>query len=65
MIMLSLMCILPGQYIVEIIELLELQDLADAMISVPGFQLGVEVRKKLMIGVTSVFTSLPNEHGET
>ncbi|KAF9512472.1 hypothetical protein BS47DRAFT_1363141 [Hydnum rufescens UP504] len=38
-------------YVEEIIELLELQDLADAMIGVPGFGLGVEARKRLTIGV--------------
>ena len=39
------------QYVEEVIELLELQDLADAMIGVPGFGLGVEARKRLTIGV--------------
>ena len=38
-------------YVEEIIELLELQDLADAMIGVSGFGLGVEARKRLTIGV--------------
>jgi ATP-binding cassette, subfamily G (WHITE), member 2, PDR len=48
---LSLTYILPVQYVEEIIELLELQDLADAMIGFPGFGLGVEARKRLTIGV--------------
>jgi ATP-binding cassette subfamily G (WHITE) protein 2 (SNQ2) len=38
-------------YVEEILELLELQDLADAMIGFPGFGLSVESRKRLTIGV--------------
>ena len=38
-------------YVEEIIELLELQDLADAMIGFPGYGLSVESRKRLTIGV--------------
>lgn len=38
-------------YVEEMIELLELQDLADAMIGFPGFGLSVESRKRLTIGV--------------
>lgn len=38
-------------YVEEIIQLLELEDLADAMIGFPGFGLGVEARKRLTIGV--------------
>ena len=33
------------QYVEEVIELLELQDLADATIGIPGFGLGVEARQ--------------------
>ena len=38
-------------YCEDIIELLELQDLADAMIGFPGFGLSVEARKRVTIGV--------------
>jgi ATP-binding cassette subfamily G (WHITE) protein 2 (SNQ2) len=38
-------------YVEEILELLELQDLADAMIGFPGYGLSVESRKRLTIGV--------------
>ncbi|KAH9469685.1 hypothetical protein Pst134EA_006966 [Puccinia striiformis f. sp. tritici] len=38
-------------YVEEVIQLLELEDLADAMIGYPGFGLGVEARKRLTIGV--------------
>ncbi|POW16404.1 hypothetical protein PSHT_06784 [Puccinia striiformis] len=38
-------------YVEEMIQLLELEDLADAMIGFPGFGLGVEARKRLTIGV--------------
>lgn len=38
-------------YVEEILELLELQDLADAMIGFPGYGLSVEARKRLTIGV--------------
>ncbi|KAI8460557.1 ABC-2 type transporter-domain-containing protein [Phakopsora pachyrhizi] len=38
-------------YVEEVIQLLELEDLADAMIGFPGFGLGVEARKRLTIGV--------------
>lgn len=39
------------QYVEDIIELLELQDLADAIIGFPGFGLGVGDRKRVTIGV--------------
>lgn len=35
----------------EVIQLLELEDLADSMIGSPGFGLGVEARKRVTIGV--------------
>ncbi|OCF43306.1 ATP-binding cassette transporter [Kwoniella heveanensis CBS 569] len=38
-------------YCEDIIELLELQDLADAMIGFPGYGLSVEARKRVTIGV--------------
>jgi ATP-binding cassette subfamily G (WHITE) protein 2 (SNQ2) len=38
-------------YVEDIIELLELQDLADGMIGFPGFGLSVEARKRVTIGV--------------
>lgn len=38
-------------YVEEVIQLLELEDIADAMIGFPGFGLGVEARKRLTIGV--------------
>jgi ATP-binding cassette, subfamily G (WHITE), member 2, SNQ2 len=38
-------------YVEEIIQLLEMEDIADAMIGVPGYGLGVEARKRLTIGV--------------
>ncbi|MBW0489555.1 hypothetical protein O181_029270, partial [Austropuccinia psidii MF-1] len=38
-------------YVEEIIQLLELEDLADAMIGFPGFGIGVEARKRVTIGV--------------
>ncbi|KAG0141461.1 hypothetical protein CROQUDRAFT_68265 [Cronartium quercuum f. sp. fusiforme G11] len=38
-------------YVEEVIQLLELEDLADAMIGFPGFGLGVEARKRVTIGV--------------
>ncbi|SCV67921.1 BQ2448_42 [Microbotryum intermedium] len=38
-------------YVEEIIQLLELEDLADAYIGFPGFGLGVEARKRVTIGV--------------
>ncbi|CAH7685997.1 ABC-2 type transporter-domain-containing protein [Phakopsora pachyrhizi] len=38
-------------YVEEVIQLLELEDLADAMVGFPGFGLGVEARKRLTIGV--------------
>ncbi|KAH8927386.1 hypothetical protein BT69DRAFT_1347368 [Atractiella rhizophila] len=38
-------------YCEEIIQLLEMEDLADSMIGFPGFGLGVEARKRLTIGV--------------
>ncbi|WWD20557.1 hypothetical protein CI109_105033 [Kwoniella shandongensis] len=38
-------------YVEDIIELLELQDLADAMIGFPGYGLSVEARKRVTIGV--------------
>lgn len=38
-------------YCEEIIRLLELEDLADAIIGFPGFGLGVEERKRVTIGV--------------
>ncbi|CAK9785424.1 ABC transporter [Cutaneotrichosporon oleaginosum] len=41
-------------YVDTIIELLELQDLEDAIIGVPGAGLGVEQRKRLTIGVELV-----------
>lgn len=40
-----------NDYCEDIIELLELQDLADAMIGFPGYGLSVEARKRLTIGV--------------
>ncbi|WAQ82669.1 hypothetical protein PtA15_3A32 [Puccinia triticina] len=40
-----------NKYVEEMIQLLELEDLADAMIGFPGFGLGVEARKRLTIGV--------------
>ncbi|KNE98927.1 hypothetical protein PSTG_07772 [Puccinia striiformis f. sp. tritici PST-78] len=40
-----------NEYVEEVIQLLELEDLADAMIGFPGFGLGVEARKRLTIGV--------------
>ncbi|ORY59909.1 pleiotropic drug resistance ABC transporter [Leucosporidium creatinivorum] len=39
------------RYVEEVIQLLELEDLADAMIGFPGFGLGVEARKRVTIGV--------------
>ncbi|SJX63026.1 probable ATP-binding multidrug cassette transport protein [Sporisorium reilianum f. sp. reilianum] len=39
------------QYVEDIIELLELQDIADAIIGYPGFGLGVGDRKRVTIGV--------------
>ena len=39
------------QYVEDIIELLELSDLADAIIGYPGFGLGVGDRKRVTIGV--------------
>ncbi|KDN44701.1 putative ATP-binding multidrug cassette transport protein [Tilletiaria anomala UBC 951] len=39
------------RYVEEIIELLELSDLADAIIGYPGFGLGVGDRKRVTIGV--------------
>lgn len=41
-------------YVDTIIELLELHDIEDAMIGVPGAGLGVEQRKRLTIGVELV-----------
>lgn len=38
-------------YVEEIIQLLEMEDIADAMIGFPGYGLGVEARKRLTIGV--------------
>lgn len=38
------------RYVEEVIQLLELEDLADAMIGFPGFGLGVEARKRVTIG---------------
>ncbi|WVR08472.1 hypothetical protein IAU60_005527 [Kwoniella sp. DSM 27419] len=38
-------------YCEDIIELLEMQDIADAMIGFPGFGLSVEARKRVTIGV--------------
>ncbi|CAH7677570.1 ABC-2 type transporter-domain-containing protein [Phakopsora pachyrhizi] len=38
-------------YVEEVIQLLEMEDLADAMIGFPGFGLGVEARKRVTIGV--------------
>ncbi|ODN86072.1 ATP-binding cassette transporter [Cryptococcus wingfieldii CBS 7118] len=38
-------------YVEDILELLELQDLADAMIGFPGYGLSVEARKRVTIGV--------------
>ncbi|WVQ86013.1 hypothetical protein IAT38_008181 [Cryptococcus sp. DSM 104549] len=38
-------------YVEDIIELLELQELADAMIGFPGYGLSVEARKRVTIGV--------------
>ncbi|CAO1612964.1 unnamed protein product [Sympodiomycopsis kandeliae] len=40
-----------NQYVEDIIELLELHDLADAVIGYPGFGLGVGDRKRVTIGV--------------
>ncbi len=40
-----------NDYVEDIIELLELQDLADAMIGFPGYGLAVEARKRVTIGV--------------
>ncbi|KAG0143497.1 hypothetical protein CROQUDRAFT_81007 [Cronartium quercuum f. sp. fusiforme G11] len=40
-----------NKYVEEIIQLLEMEDLADAMIGFPGFGLGVEARKRVTIGV--------------
>ncbi|SPO25756.1 probable ATP-binding multidrug cassette transport protein [Ustilago trichophora] len=40
-----------NQYVEDIIELLELQDIADAIIGYPGFGLGVGDRKRVTIGV--------------
>ncbi|CAO1620658.1 unnamed protein product [Parajaminaea phylloscopi] len=40
-----------NQYVEDIIELLELHDLADAIIGYPGFGLGVGDRKRVTIGV--------------
>ncbi|KAK4052255.1 ATP-binding cassette transporter snq2 [Microbotryomycetes sp. JL221] len=39
------------EYVEEIIQLLEMEDIADAMIGFPGFGLGVEARKRVTIGV--------------
>jgi ABC-type multidrug transport system ATPase subunit len=41
-------------YVDTIIELLELQDIEDALIGQPGAGLGVEQRKRLTIGVELV-----------
>ncbi|CAE6444379.1 unnamed protein product [Rhizoctonia solani] len=38
-------------YVEEVIALLEMEDIADAMIGQPGFGLGVEARKRVTIGV--------------
>ncbi|KAG8704963.1 hypothetical protein FRC08_001922 [Ceratobasidium sp. 394] len=38
-------------YVEEVIQLLEMEDIADAMIGQPGFGLGVEARKRVTIGV--------------
>ncbi|KAG0143542.1 hypothetical protein CROQUDRAFT_174085 [Cronartium quercuum f. sp. fusiforme G11] len=38
-------------YVEEIIHLLEMEDLADAMIGIPGYGLDVEARKRVTIGV--------------
>lgn len=38
-------------YVEEVIQLLEMEDIADAMIGFPGFGLGVEARKRVTIGV--------------
>lgn len=38
-------------YVEDIIELLELQDIADGMIGFPGYGLSVEARKRVTIGV--------------
>jgi ABC-type multidrug transport system ATPase subunit len=38
-------------YVEQIIQLLELEDKADAMIGMPGFGLDVEARKRVTIGV--------------
>ncbi|SNX84520.1 probable ATP-binding multidrug cassette transport protein [Melanopsichium pennsylvanicum] len=40
-----------NQYVEDIIELLELSDIADAIIGFPGFGLGVGDRKRVTIGV--------------
>ncbi|KAL8291281.1 hypothetical protein RQP46_002259 [Phenoliferia psychrophenolica] len=39
------------KYVEDVIQLLELEDLADAMIGFPGFGLDVEARKRVTIGV--------------
>ncbi|KAH9818486.1 ABC-2 type transporter-domain-containing protein [Melampsora americana] len=39
------------QYVEQVIQLLEMEDLADAMIGTPGFGLDVEERKRVTIGV--------------
>jgi ATP-binding cassette subfamily G (WHITE) protein 2 (SNQ2) len=41
-------------YVDTIIELLELRDIEDALIGVPGAGLGVEQRKRVTIGVELV-----------
>ena len=41
-------------YVDTIIKLLELEDIEDALIGVPGQGLGVEQRKRLTIGVELV-----------
>lgn len=38
-------------YVEEVLQLLELEDLADAMIGFPGFGLSIEARKRVTIGV--------------
>lgn len=38
-------------YVEEVIQLLELEDLADSIIGFPGFGLGIEARKRVTIGV--------------
>lgn len=42
------------EYVDKIIDLLELQDLCDALVGSPGAGLGVEQRKRLTIGVELV-----------